>query len=143
LLVYDSDPADAIVRVCEQEQVDLVVVGNVGMRDRTEFLLGSVPNQVSHNARCSVVIVNTDSMRAVANPAHLFYEGQKLRVRAARLLEGLERTLGVSGGTGLQVDFRGARDLTAAIGLAGRRIAVGLAAALRSGDPAAATATYP
>jgi ubiquinone biosynthesis protein len=59
LLVYDSDPADAIVRVCEQERVDLVVVGNVGMRDRTEFLLGSVPNRVSHNARCSVVIVNT------------------------------------------------------------------------------------
>ena len=59
LLVYDSDPAGAIVRTCEDEQVDLVVVGNVGMRDRTEFLLGSVPNQVSHNARCSVVIVNT------------------------------------------------------------------------------------
>jgi ubiquinone biosynthesis protein len=59
LLVYDSDPADAIVRVCEQERVDLVVVGNVGMRDRTEFLLSSVPNRVSHNARCSVVIVNT------------------------------------------------------------------------------------
>src|SRR5262249_4878658 len=50
---------DAIVRTCEDEQVDLVVVGNVGMRDRTEFLLGSVPNRVSHNARCSVVIVNT------------------------------------------------------------------------------------
>lgn len=59
LLVYDSDPADAIVRVSEQERVDLVVVGNVGMRNRTEFLLGNVPNQVSHNARCSVVIVNT------------------------------------------------------------------------------------
>jgi len=59
VLVYDSDPAAAIVRTCEDEQVDLVVVGNVGMRDRTEFLLGSVPNQVSHNARCSVVIVNT------------------------------------------------------------------------------------
>jgi ubiquinone biosynthesis protein len=59
LLVYDSDPAEAIVRACEQERVDLVVVGNVGMRDRTEFLLGSVPNRVSHNARCSVVIVNT------------------------------------------------------------------------------------
>src|SRR5713226_7325786 len=54
LLVYDSDPAGAIVRTCEEERVDLVVVGNVGMRDRTEFLLGSVPNQVSHNARCSV-----------------------------------------------------------------------------------------
>jgi ubiquinone biosynthesis protein len=70
------------------------------------------------------------SMRAAANPAHLFYESQKLRVRATRLLEGLEQTLGVrGGGAGLQVDFSGARDLTAAIGCAGRRIAVGLAAA--------------
>ena len=59
LLVCDSDPAEAIVRTCQAERADLVVVGNVGMRDRTEFLLGSVPNRVSHNARCSVVIVNT------------------------------------------------------------------------------------
>jgi hypothetical protein len=68
-------------------------------------------------------------MRAAVNPAQLFYEGQKLRARATRLLEGLERTLGVRGGSGLQVDFGGARELTAAIGAAGRRIAVGLAAA--------------
>ena len=68
LLVYDSDPAEAIVRVCEQERVNLVVVGNVGMRDRTEFLLGSVPNQVSHNARCSVVIVNTALNGASTTP---------------------------------------------------------------------------
>ena len=53
------------------------------------------------------------SMRAAANPTQLFYESQKLRVRATRLLEGLERTLGVRGGTGLQVDFRGTRELTA------------------------------
>jgi len=68
-------------------------------------------------------------MRAAASPTHLFYESQKLRVRATRLLEGLIRTLGVRGGTGLQVDLTGAADLTAAIGLAGRRIAVVLAAA--------------
>ena len=75
LLVYDSDPADAIVRVCEQERVDLVVVGNVGMRDRTEFLLGSVPNQVSHNARCSVVIVNTALNGAGAAPRKIAQDG--------------------------------------------------------------------
>ena len=34
-------------------------------------------------------------LRTVADPGHLFYESQKLRVRAVRLLEGLERTLGV------------------------------------------------
>jgi ubiquinone biosynthesis protein len=68
LVVYDSDPAEAIVRACEDERVDLVVVGNLGMRDRTEFLLGSVPNRVSHNARCSVVIVNTAITEAPRTP---------------------------------------------------------------------------
>jgi predicted unusual protein kinase regulating ubiquinone biosynthesis (AarF/ABC1/UbiB family)/nucleotide-binding universal stress UspA family protein len=56
---YDSQPADAIVQVAEEEQADIVVVGNVSMSDRTEFLLGSVPNRVSHTAPCTVVIVNT------------------------------------------------------------------------------------
>ena len=37
----------------------MLVVGNVGMSGRREFLLGNIPNRVSHNARCTVVIVNT------------------------------------------------------------------------------------
>ena len=41
------------------EHADVLVVGNVGMGGRREFLLGNVPNRVSHNARCTVVIVNT------------------------------------------------------------------------------------
>ena len=66
---YDSQPADAIVQVAEQERVDIVVVGNLTMSDRTEFLLGSVPNRVSHTAPCTVVIVNTgaDGSRAGAD----------------------------------------------------------------------------
>jgi len=39
--------------------VDVVVVGNVGMSGRKEFLLGNVPNRVSHGTRRTVVIVNT------------------------------------------------------------------------------------
>ena len=58
-LVVQSDPSQAIVDVAAEEGVDLVVVGNVGMSGRREFLLGNIPNRVSHNARCSVVIVNT------------------------------------------------------------------------------------
>jgi ubiquinone biosynthesis protein len=58
--VYDSDEAAALVRVAEEEDVDLIVVGGAGMSKRTEFLLASVPNRVSHTARCSVVIVNTE-----------------------------------------------------------------------------------
>jgi ubiquinone biosynthesis protein len=59
LLRIDNDPAMAIVRAAEQEAIDVLVVGNVGMAGRKEFLLGNIPNRVSHNARCIVVIVNT------------------------------------------------------------------------------------
>ena len=55
----DADPSRAIVAVAEEEDVDVVVVGNVGMRGRREFLLSNVPNRVSHNATCTVIIVNT------------------------------------------------------------------------------------
>jgi ubiquinone biosynthesis protein len=58
-VVARRDPAEAIVEVAEEEGADVVVVGNLGMSGRREFLLGNVPNRVSHNARCTVVIVNT------------------------------------------------------------------------------------
>ncbi|HEY7693654.1 MAG TPA: universal stress protein [Gaiellaceae bacterium] len=54
-----DDPATAIVAAAEAEQADVLVVGNIGMSGRKEFLLGNVPNRVSHNAGCTVVIVNT------------------------------------------------------------------------------------
>jgi ubiquinone biosynthesis protein len=63
--IVDTDPAMAIVRAAENAGADLLVVGNMGMSGRHEFLLGNVPNRVSHNARCSVMIVNTtDAARA-------------------------------------------------------------------------------
>ena len=54
-----EDPAKVICDVGEQEDVDVIVVGNIGMSGRKEFLLGNVPNRVSHNTRRTVVIVNT------------------------------------------------------------------------------------
>ncbi len=58
-VVVDPDPAAAIVRTAHEEGVDAVVVGNVGMSGRKRFLLGNVPNRVSHMATCSVLIVDT------------------------------------------------------------------------------------
>ena len=43
----------------------MLVVGNAGMAGRKEFLLGNVPNRISHNARCTVIIVNTADGQAV------------------------------------------------------------------------------
>jgi nucleotide-binding universal stress UspA family protein len=54
-----DDPADAILNVAEQTGADLIVVGNKGMTGARRYLLGSVPNNVSHHAPCSVMIVRT------------------------------------------------------------------------------------
>ena len=54
-----GDPADMICEVAERESVDLIVVGNKGMTGAKRFLLGSVPNQVSHHSPCNVLIVKT------------------------------------------------------------------------------------
>jgi ubiquinone biosynthesis protein len=58
-VVIDDDPAMAIVHAAEDALIDVLVVGNAGMAGRKEFLLGNVPNRISHNARCTVIIVNT------------------------------------------------------------------------------------
>jgi nucleotide-binding universal stress UspA family protein len=55
-----GDPADALLEVAEREKADLIVVGNRGMHGMTR-VLGSVPNKISHRARCSVLIVSTDA----------------------------------------------------------------------------------
>jgi nucleotide-binding universal stress UspA family protein len=55
----EADPADAILNVAEQTDADLIVVGNKGMTGARRYLLGSVPNNVSHHAPCSVIIVRT------------------------------------------------------------------------------------
>jgi nucleotide-binding universal stress UspA family protein len=55
----EGSPADAILDVAEQTKADLIVVGNKGMTGARRFLLGSVPNNISHHAPCSVFIVRT------------------------------------------------------------------------------------
>jgi nucleotide-binding universal stress UspA family protein len=55
----EGDAADAILDVAEEGGADLIVVGNKGMTGAKRFLLGSVPNKVSHHAPCSVLIIRT------------------------------------------------------------------------------------
>ncbi len=55
----EGDPADAILDVAEERNAGLIVVGNKGMTGAKRFLLGSVPNKVSHHAPCSVLIIRT------------------------------------------------------------------------------------
>ena len=55
----EGDPGEAILNVAEETDADLIVVGNKGMTGARRFLLGSVPNNISHHAPCSVMIVRT------------------------------------------------------------------------------------
>jgi nucleotide-binding universal stress UspA family protein len=55
----EGDPADAILDIAEERGADLIVVGNRGMTGAKRFVLGSVPNKVSHHAPCSVLIIRT------------------------------------------------------------------------------------
>jgi len=54
-----GDPADALVSVADDTGADLIVVGSRGMTSASRFILGSVPNKVSHHAPCDVMIVHT------------------------------------------------------------------------------------
>ena len=58
-LAREGDPADAILDVAEEKDADLIVVGNTGMTRAKRYLLGSVPNKISHHAPCSVMIIRT------------------------------------------------------------------------------------
>jgi nucleotide-binding universal stress UspA family protein len=55
----EGDPADAILDVAEELGAELIVVGSRGMTGARRFLLGSVPNRVSHHAPCAVMIIRT------------------------------------------------------------------------------------
>jgi nucleotide-binding universal stress UspA family protein len=55
----EGEPADAILDVAEELNADLIVVGNKGMTGARRFLLGSVPNKISHHAPCGVLIART------------------------------------------------------------------------------------
>jgi nucleotide-binding universal stress UspA family protein len=55
--VVDGDPRDMIVRAANNWPAETVVMGSSGRRGFAQLLLGSVSQNVSANARCSVEIV--------------------------------------------------------------------------------------
>jgi nucleotide-binding universal stress UspA family protein len=57
--VWPAEPADALVRIADEQGAEMIVVGNRGMTG-AKRALGSVPNRVSHHSGCNVLIVATD-----------------------------------------------------------------------------------
>lgn len=57
--ILKGDPGEQIAELAGSEGHDLVVVGNKGMSGSLRFLAGAIPDKVSHQAPCDVLIVNT------------------------------------------------------------------------------------
>jgi nucleotide-binding universal stress UspA family protein len=58
-MAIDGDPASVLLDEAERGRYDLLVMGNKGMTGVSRFLMGSVPNKVSHHASSTVLIVRT------------------------------------------------------------------------------------
>ena len=52
----EGDPGEVLIELAERHGADVLVIGNRGMQRR---MLGSVPNTITHKARCSVFVVKT------------------------------------------------------------------------------------
>ena len=59
-----GDAADALLKIAVDADCDLVVVGNRGMSGVRRFVLGSVPNKLSHQCGTNLLIIDTSAARA-------------------------------------------------------------------------------
>lgn len=57
--IAQGEPAESLLRYCEDAHADLLVVGDKGMHGPRRFLLGSVANRCAHHATCAVLVVPT------------------------------------------------------------------------------------
>ncbi|HWI21232.1 MAG TPA: universal stress protein [Baekduia sp.] len=55
----EGSAAKVLIDIATELNADLIVVGNKGMSGLKHFVLSVVPDKVSHNAPCSVLIVQT------------------------------------------------------------------------------------
>ncbi|CAN5720667.1 hypothetical protein BH20ACT23_BH20ACT23_21850 [soil metagenome] len=63
-IVDKGNPVDVLLGAAESGgDATLLVVGSVGMSGARRFMLGNVPNKVSHSARTDLLIVKTDPPR--------------------------------------------------------------------------------
>lgn len=54
-----GDPADAILTVAANEDIDLIIIGSRGLNAAKRFLLGSVSTKVSTHAPCAVLVAHS------------------------------------------------------------------------------------
>ena len=95
-VAVQGPPADVLVAQTEAAGGGLLVVGSVGMSGAKRFLLGSVPNKVSHHAGTDVLIVKTDPPRESTGYAKVLVgtDGSPTAMRAVDMASELAKRLG-------------------------------------------------
>jgi nucleotide-binding universal stress UspA family protein len=61
VVAVPGPPAEVLVSEAQRLGAELLVIGSVGMRGPRRFMLGNVPNKVSHHAATDLLIVKTDT----------------------------------------------------------------------------------
>jgi nucleotide-binding universal stress UspA family protein len=100
-----GEPAEALLQFAERREGALLVVGNKGMTSSSRFVLGNVPNKISHHAVGDVLIVRTTDETEAAAPTRMLVttDGSPTAARA------VERAVALAGAfqaslTALSVD---------------------------------------
>lgn len=55
-VVRAGSPAEVILSVAEERDVDIIVVGHRGFGAMKRFILGSVSSKLAHHARCALLL---------------------------------------------------------------------------------------
>lgn len=94
-VAVSGPPADVLVAQAEAAD-GLLVVGSVGMSGAKRFLLGSIPNKVSHHAGTDVLIVKTDPPRDSSDYSSVLVgtDGSPTAMRAVDMASQLAKRLG-------------------------------------------------
>lgn len=93
-----GSPAEVLVEEAEKSGADLLVVGSVGMTGARRFLLGSVPNKVSHHVGTDLLIVKTDRPDASGGDYQRVLvgtDGSETATRAVEMASGLAAALNI------------------------------------------------
>ena len=92
-----GNPAEVLLGEVETQDADLLVVGSVGMTGARRFLLGSVPNKISHHSTTDVLIVKTDPPpRSIESYSTILVgtDGSPTATRAVKMAAGLAAAVG-------------------------------------------------
>jgi nucleotide-binding universal stress UspA family protein len=56
-LIVEGNPPNEILRIAEDDKIDVIVIGSIGKTGLEKFLMGSVAEKVVHDSKLPVLIV--------------------------------------------------------------------------------------